>query len=356
MVKQRLLSGHRPSGERVCSGDGFVQVGAQLWSSPGLTLGSVTHLRAAFVASLELPRASLLPGTWLLRGSAGRPPPQPPVPYVSPRVAFTPAASVSITSHAGVIGPLPPATALAGDPGPRKPTARSSVGSGCRRGSCSPQTLPSAPRQLSLTAQPAIPSLFLVQFCLKVAYGLLLRKAYVCVKPDAPPGTVPTRILQTSRTPFFAAHSDAAAQGVGDTEPYHQQKKERKRKSSINYSPSNTLFTSYPLDKKENMSTPCKGTRGGVFCPWQLSLGCHKPVLGAGSCGHGHTNVQEPGVAPKHWLTRKKIYGDFSHLGDFAHQMHLGQFREQPLTAVSSAAASCPGWPPWTPRPAGRWG
>ena len=53
------------------SGDGFVQVGAQLWSSPSLTLESVTHLRAAFVAPLELPRVSLLPHTWLLEGICG---------------------------------------------------------------------------------------------------------------------------------------------------------------------------------------------------------------------------------------------------------------------------------------------
>lgn len=55
---------------------------------------------------------------------------------------------------------------------------------------CSPQTLPFAPNvsttscQLSLLVQPVILSLFLVQFCLKVAYGLLLRQAYVYVKSE----------------------------------------------------------------------------------------------------------------------------------------------------------------------------
>lgn len=43
-------------------------------------------------------------GCW--RGSVGWPPPQPPIPCVSPRMALTLAASVSITSHPGVIGPL----------------------------------------------------------------------------------------------------------------------------------------------------------------------------------------------------------------------------------------------------------
>ena len=71
---------------------------------------------------------------------------------------------------------------------------------------CSPQMLPFAPSastaagQLSLLVQPVIPSLFLVQFCLKVAYGLLLRKAYVYVKSEAVAllggvGSVPTMIL-----------------------------------------------------------------------------------------------------------------------------------------------------------------
>lgn len=65
---------------------------------------------------------------------------------------------------------------------------------------CRPQTLPFAPSagtatgQLSLLVQPVIPSLFLVQFCLKVAYGLLLRKAYAYSLLGGV-GSVPTRIL-----------------------------------------------------------------------------------------------------------------------------------------------------------------
>lgn len=91
------------------------------------------------------------------------------------------------------------------------------------------------------------------------------------------------------------------------------------------------------------------------LCPLQLSLVCHKPILGMRSCGHRQTNVQVLGDALKHWL-KKTIYGSFSHLGDFAHQMHLVQLWEQTLTTFFSSVASCPGWPRWSPRPAGRWG
>lgn len=42
------------------------------------------------------------------------------------------------------------------------------------------------------------------------------------------------------------------------------------------------------------------------LCPLQLSLVCHKPILGMRSCGHRQTNVQVLGDALKHWLKKKQ--------------------------------------------------
>lgn len=71
MAKRHLPSKHCPRGDRLRAVGGFVQVGAQFWSSPTLTLASVTHLCVAFVASLELPRVSLPLDTRLLEGIRG---------------------------------------------------------------------------------------------------------------------------------------------------------------------------------------------------------------------------------------------------------------------------------------------
>lgn len=79
---------------------------------------------------------------------------------------------------------------------------------------CSPHMLPFDVPTNSLPAQPVIPSLFLVQFCSKVAYWLALRKAYMYVRSEpvalrlgewasSPPGC-----FTPCFTPFFAADSD----------------------------------------------------------------------------------------------------------------------------------------------------
>lgn len=131
--------------------DGLVQL--------GLTLERVTHLRGAFVTSPEPPGVCLL---WT-RGLhiTGRTCP------CNPRAA--------LTSQHGVL-----------------PRARCGLPAHGSR--CSPQTLPFVPSATtaarsphchhSLTVQPVKPPLFLVQFHLKVAYGLLLRQAYMNVKSE----------------------------------------------------------------------------------------------------------------------------------------------------------------------------
>lgn len=84
---------------------------------------------------------------------------------------------------------------------------------------CNPQTLLFAPSagtaagQLSLLPQPVIPSLFLVQFCLKVAYGLLLRKAYVYVNEPAALSLGKRHPSSPGFCkPFFAVHRDTQQQ------------------------------------------------------------------------------------------------------------------------------------------------